>query len=65
MLPTPNYSNVAVIATFLVIDSGVYLLPISNSAGEKTRVGKRKARDFNLITPTPREKIGILIIIIM
>lgn len=62
----PNYSNAAVIiATFLVINSGVYFLPVSNRLKGENSNWERKTRDFNLITLTPKEKIGVLIIVIM
>lgn len=62
----PNYSNAAVIiATFLVINSGVYFLPVSNRVKGENSNWERKTRDFNLITLTPKEKIGVLIIVIM
>jgi len=62
----PNYSNAAVIiATFPVINSGVYFLPVSNRVKGENSNWERKTRDFNLITLTPKEKIGVLIIVIM
>lgn len=63
---SPNYSNAAVIiATFLVINSGVYFVPVSNRVKGENLNWERKTRDFNLSTPTPEEKIGVLIIVMM